>query len=398
MKRRTYLALAGSLSVVGAAGCLEEERKQWVFDAEMAINSSPTIVGKKIYIGTYNTFGSSDAVHVIDSETGNEEWQTSLNEEAHAILRAPYVDDETVFVTSGAGGGDEAGAVRALRKESGERKWIRRFEQSANTSSVVSDDKLIFAVGGRIVYALDADDGDTEWVFDTNEALDSPQPGTNRRPLDSSPTVVDGTVYVGSVNGALHAIDVETGTENWHFEIGSEITSSPTLSENSVYVGSEEGSLYALNANNGDEQWRRPVGESVVSSPTVADNTVICCGLLGTVHAFDAKTDESKWQFETAGQTPSSPTVAGQRVFIGDGTQGSDSTGHVYSIDLNTGQQEWKHDTGGQIVSSPTVVDGTVYVGSGGNSSSLYAIDAGVSGSSTDTRVNLRTLGYHDEA
>jgi len=46
------------------------------------------------------------------------------------------------------------------------------------------------------------------------------------------------------------------------------------------------------------------------------------------------------------------------------------------------------------VESSPTVVDGTVYVGSFDDN--VYAIEAGVSGSSEGSRVRHRTLGHHD--
>jgi len=35
----------------------------------------------------------------------------------------------------------------------------------------------------------------------------------------SSPTVMNGTVYVGSDNGRLYAVNTEKGAKKWHFEI-----------------------------------------------------------------------------------------------------------------------------------------------------------------------------------
>lgn len=63
--------------------------------------------------------------------------------------------------------------------------------------------------------------------------------------------------------------------------------------------------------------------------------------------------------------------------------------------DTNGGEQEWAFtQPSGPVWSSPTVVvDGTVYVGS--NDSTLYAVDAGVSGSSEDSRVLQGTLGHN---
>jgi outer membrane protein assembly factor BamB len=44
------------------------------------------------------------------------------------------------------------------------------------------------------------------------------------------------------------------------------------------------------------------------------------------------------------------------------------------------------------VSSSPTVADGTLYVGS--NDGSVYALSTGVDATSTDSRVELGTLGH----
>jgi tRNA A-37 threonylcarbamoyl transferase component Bud32 len=63
-------------------------------------------------------------------------------------------------------------------------------------------------------------------------------------------------------------------------------------------------------------------------------------------------------------------------------------------VDAETGEEQWRFtEPSDGVYSSPTVVDGTVYVGS--QDGNLYAVDAGVSGSSEGSRVMLGTLGHH---
>jgi outer membrane protein assembly factor BamB len=59
--------------------------------------------------------------------------------------------------------------------------------------------------------------GDEEWTFTT---------GNN---VYSSPTVVDGTVYVGSTDGNLYALDASSGSQQWSFTAGGKIRSSATV-------------------------------------------------------------------------------------------------------------------------------------------------------------------------
>jgi len=140
--------------------------------------------------------------------------------------------------------------------------------------------------------------------------------------------------------------------------------------------------LHAIDAATGDEQWR--VDATVVSSPTVADGTVFVTGAGGLLYALSAATGDREWAFTTKSSLHSSPTVADETVFF-------ESLRTVYAVDAATGAQQWSLPIGGR--SSPTVVDGTLFVGS--DDTHIYALRAGVEGSSTGSRVRLGTLGHH---
>jgi hypothetical protein len=237
--------------------------------------------------------------------------------------------------------------------------------------------------------------------------------------VNSSPTVVDGTVYVGS--DSLYAVDAGTGSQQWAFEIGYNVFSSPTVVDGTVYVGSD--SLYAVDAGTGTEEWAftQPSG-GVASSPTVVDDTVYVGSSDfenddGTLYAVDAGTGEQEWAFDTGDQVGSSPTVVYGTVYVGPSDFENDD-GMLYAVDAAEGTEQWTFETGSGVFSSPTVVDGTVYVGS----DSLYAVDAGTgteewaftqpsggvvssptvvddpgSGDSIGSRVMLGTLGHHGD-
>jgi LPXTG-motif cell wall-anchored protein len=82
-----------------------------------------------------------------------------------------------------------------------------------------------------------ADTGEQEWAFETGSTV------------SSSPTVVDGTVFVGSWDTDLHAVAAGTGEQEWAFETGGVIQSSPTVVDGTVFVGSNDGNLYAVDAD-----------------------------------------------------------------------------------------------------------------------------------------------------
>ncbi|SDF44204.1 PQQ-like domain-containing protein [Halorubrum xinjiangense] len=206
--------------------------------------------------------------------------------------------------------------------------------------------------------------------------------------IQSSPTVVDDSLFVGDGRGTLYAIDAETGNRRWAFE-STRIRSSPTVADGTVFVGSFDHNLYAVDAETGNQQWAFETGDFIASSPTVIDSTVFVGSDDGYLYAVDAETGDQEWAFQTGGRIRSSPTVVDGTVLVGS------SDGNICAVDTETGDQRWEFEIGSGVNSSPTVVDGTVFVGSADGN--LYAVATGVDGSSEDSRVLLGTLGHHGD-
>src|SRR5580692_5655745 len=72
----------------------------------------------------------------------------------------------------------------------------------------------------------------------------------------SSAAVVAGTIYFGSTDSKLYAVDSATGVSRWTFATGGPLTSSPLVADGRVYFGSVDGTFYALDARNGQVAWK----------------------------------------------------------------------------------------------------------------------------------------------
>jgi len=94
----------------------------------------------------------------------------------------------------------------------------------------------------------------------------------------SSPVIAtDGTIYVGSDDNKLYAINPD-GTQKWNFTTGGGVKSSPAIgSDGIIYVGSTDFMLYAINID-GTQKWNFPTGSSVVSSPAIGPDGTIYIG------------------------------------------------------------------------------------------------------------------------
>ena len=89
----------------------------------------------------------------------------------------------------------------------------------------------------------------------------------------------DGTVYVGSGDTWLYAINGKNGVKLWEFETVDAIVSSPAIgSDGTVYVGSDDSKLYALSGKSGVKLWEFETGAIVSSSPAIGPDGTVYVG------------------------------------------------------------------------------------------------------------------------
>ncbi|MGW3209022.1 outer membrane protein assembly factor BamB family protein [Streptomyces sp. NPDC001135] len=238
--------------------------------------------------------------------------------------------------------------------------WTYEVSEEDFLSSPVLADGTVYIGSSRgRVHALDAATGAEQWTHTTRGRLDS----------CSSPAVVGGTVYIGTSHGLVYALDAATGKEQWTYTTRDDRFCSPTVVGGTVYIGSDERKVYALDAVTGSEQWIQTIRGSVSSSPAVVDGTVFLSSSDGRVYALDAITGTERWTHRADAYESSSPAVGNGTVYFSSGD------GLFYAVDASTGAQRWTQAADCSSSSSPTVANGTVYVGGLGDCL-LYALDA----------------------
>jgi len=205
----------------------------------------------------------------------------------------------------------------------------------------------------------------------------------------SSPSVVDGKVYVGSNDKNIYCLDALSGRLLWNFTTGFRIKSSPAVVDGKVYIGPDDGYVYCLDAINGSLIWKTPAGgyipahfdavSSLRSSPTVVGGRVYAGSLDTNLYCLNASSGNVTWIYETAGYITSSPAVVDGAVYI---TSQEPTSGALYKLDVINGSRIWKleipyqltDERGTDMHASPTVTYGMVFTSS--NKFDYYGINA----------------------
>ena len=258
----------------------------------------------------------------------------------------------------------DKGEGNAATQEPGTLLWSFETGDEVTSSPAIGPDDTVY-VGSKDhkVYALDGKTGAIKWEYTSKTKIGAP-------PAIGS----DGTVYIGTgLTGAeLLALEGTTGEKKWAFRVGQGIPSAPAIgADGTLYFGSKTQKVYAVNAD-GTKKWEFETGGAIYSSPAIgADGTVYIGSGDNKLYALDGTTGTNKWEFTTGGRIPSSPAIhPGGRVFFGS------TDGKVYAFSAY-GERRWYSVTGGQVHSSPVIGSphGTIYIGS--NDGKVYALSWG---------------------
>lgn len=231
----------------------------------------------------------------------------------------------------------------------------------------------------------------------------------------SEPVVYDGTIYIGSFDGAIYAIELKSGKQIWRYQTGVGLTSgpeiirvqgktfeeqlgaaldaiekkgtgkreihaTPVINDGTVYVGSEDHKLYALDAKTGELKWATDIERPISREALITDETILVHGfgqgLSPAIYALDKKDGRVIWSTEGKGEA-TYPAVSGNVVYYGlmdpvppayDSTTLRQSYSHdkktvsINAVEIRTGTLLWTKKFNGKPPEKTFVSSGLVYV------------------------------------
>jgi outer membrane protein assembly factor BamB len=227
-------------------------------------------------------------------------------------------------------------------------RWKFKAKDSIEgTAAIVKGTVFVGSMDGYL-YALDLASGKEKWRYKA------------AGPIKGGPSVHGDSVFVGDTDGIFHCVDVTTGKKRWTFNAAAEVTSGGNFSDDTILFGSYDENLHCL-SNDGKELWKANVpGGPVLASPVVAAGKTFCSGCDSTLHIIDTKTGKELGSVQLDGQTGASAAAVGDDLYIGT------MSNQMLAIDLKKQAVKWKYeadDNPQPFFSSPAVAGDLVIVG-----------------------------------
>ena len=258
-----------------------DERVAWRFpgdddDVDLeAVYATPILDGNTLYVAGY----SGEVVALdLTFEPPRILWVRDIEDH---VVATPAFDGQSLYIATEGGTVIPitvvSGAVGASLAQTGDRIWSQP------------------ALGGGALYVAALDDrvrsvslaGGTGWTTTLSGAV----PG--------DPTLEGDLLVVGSFNRTLHALDADTGAEEWAFAGDGWFWARPLIAGDTVYAASTRGSVYALNVSGGDGgrvRWRfNQLDSEIRARPVLAAGILIVAAEEAVIFGIDPATGEVRW-------------------------------------------------------------------------------------------------------
>ena len=232
------------------------------------------------------------------------------------------------------------------------------------SGGAIADGTLFFGSMEGQVVAVNTSDGGRPWdpvtlETPTSTGLLGCTPVSSLVVFYGTPAVAGDLIYVGGYNGKVYAINSSSGALRWVYpregRLGS-IVGGPVVAFGKVYIGSSDGKVYALDAITGDWEWEFQTGNKIWSTPAIDGETLYIGSFDKKLYALNAIDGSEKWEpFETAGAIISTPVIYNNTIYFGSFDR------HMYAVNVADGSLRWKFPGGNWFWAKAVALNNTVY-------------------------------------
>jgi outer membrane protein assembly factor BamB len=264
----------------------------------------------------------------VARDTGQTRWTERI-----ATSQPPVLTQGLVVVAA-------AKAILALDPVQGRRVWSVALDRPVRAPMLVRGVLLLALLEGDELIAINLDSHSMAWRRSVGE---------------SGPvfmTADDQAVYVVAAAGRASRIPLSGGSTQWERPLAGELT-EPTVDRGTLFVGSTQGSLWALDVRNGKSRWFWPPGRfsAIVGTAVQGDDLYVVSQDL-TVRALNRASGNQRWK-TAVGTRPVFPprALAGIVAVVG-----SAPTLLTFKADGGTAVSSWT-GPGDALLQGPPLID-----------------------------------------
>lgn len=167
--------------------------------------------------------------------------------------------------------------------------------------------------------------------------------------FEGTAAIVDGSVFIGDLDGTVHALDLANGKKKWTYKVESGFAGSPSVRNGRIFIGDYDGVFYCLDIN-GKLLWKYEAEAEINSGANFYGGNVLFGSQDATLYCLDQATGKLVWKYQIEDQIRCLPTVVADRCFVA----GCDARLHI--IDLKQGKGAAAVDIDGPTMVTPAVV------------------------------------------
>ncbi|GAB1470886.1 hypothetical protein MASR2M66_17640 [Chloroflexota bacterium] len=216
----------------------------------------------------------------LNAKTGKEIW---IFDSDNYILQTPARNGDVLY----AGGNfydpapiDEGGHTRiyALNLADGSPRWTYESEDGFPKRLYATQQTVIFVGYQDFMNGIDTTTGELRWRYDTG----------NWTP---SFLGAEDAVYFSSANTQVFALNANTGTALWKFDIPegtfNYLLDAPVLLDGNLYFLTQQGDFFALDASNSNMLWQTATKISAArTGPVIGNGWLVIGDIEGQVYAY----------------------------------------------------------------------------------------------------------------
>lgn len=293
---------------------LDTGRVLWERETGLPFSGGPDLAGDRLFLGT-----SGGEVLALSLADGRELWRTQL---ASEVLSIPRATGQGALIVHSL---DDT--LVSLDAASGAEQWRVSYPapvltlRGSSTPTIAPTGIVAGLSGGKLV-KLDPKDGTPLW-----EVTVTPPSGRSElariSDIDADPVVVGTLVFVGTYNGDLAAVDLESGTILWRRQLSS--YAGLAANESDLFVTDSDDQIWAADPVSGAGRWKQErLRHRQLTAPVLIGNLIAVADLEGYVHLIAQQDGRlvGRTRITKKGAINARPLVAGNRliVYANDGT------------------------------------------------------------------------------